>query len=83
MRHFEDREYEKMLFMGNELCTGKIYELQLRFQKAFEALGGIQQPCNCFHHCDCKSEYKFYKEQIETIVKDIAMALTGQEWEPK
>jgi hypothetical protein len=84
MSYFQNKEHSTNIHMGKgEESFGKVYLLQRRFDKAFEYLHRIQQiDCRCITKCECKSEHLFYKEQINIIVKDIAMALTGQEWKP-
>lgn len=80
---FENREFTTAIHMGHgEHSLGRVYLLSRRLDRAFEMLCGVQQPCHCSHNCDCKKENLFYREQIDIIVQDIAMALTGKEWIP-
>jgi len=74
---------KKQLFMGNgDHSTAECYDLITKLMEAFETLSGIQQ----IPHCgDSKPIFDRYeveaedgKEDIEMIVKEIAMALTGK-----
>ncbi len=84
----QQRHEHTLLFMGNGEHSAKRRRALLeRVRVAFEFLSGAQQaPMSTDTKECCDSHRDFSSETdriVDAVVKDLAMALTGKEWEPK
>ena len=83
-----ERQFTSILFMGsgNHSLLRK-RDLCERLEHAIQQLGDTQQvPMSTDSKESCDKHRAFCKEAdqaIDAAVRDIAMALTGKEWEPK
>lgn len=83
------RQFEQVLFLGNSVpgsSEAGILKLQKLLQEAIELSGGIQQP----DHSDSEEAATRNKNirhrnlhDLDNMVKDIAKALTGDEYVKK
>lgn len=79
------REFTRAVFTGNDRSGWRINYLHRLLEAATEELCGLQQPIMSTMKCDPEEHDAFLKEsqqQLNSIVANIAMALTGQEWAP-
>jgi hypothetical protein len=69
------REFKAMVYLGNgDLSLAICYHLHRRLEEALVKLGGLQQ---------LRDKDEGQEWQIEGIVRDIVMALTGKEFDFK
>jgi len=85
--HYHHREFHDILFMGNGQphCTeARILKLKKILDNCLIEMGGLQQPTHSESEEMARQherEYDLGKQKVRSMVKDIAMALTGQEIE--
>jgi hypothetical protein len=74
----------RILFMGNgEYSLADCYLLHKQLDKALTLLGGIQQPPHSetvLQGIENAKQTEEAKEELNTIVNDIVMALTGKKY---
>lgn len=76
------RRFTRILFFGTESCYKGIVDLHELLREGLAESGGCQQPA---HPESAEAAQADEREQrlallrVETIVRDIAMALTGKE----
>lgn len=83
-----ERQFTSILFMGNgNHSLMRKRDLSERLEVAVEFLGGAQQAPMSTDTKECCYAYGEFCEEadavIDAAVRDVAMALTGKEWEPK
>jgi len=82
------RWFKSILFMGNgNQSLLQKRDLIERVEVAIEYLGGAQQAPMSTDTKECCDNHRSFCEEADTVVdatvRDVAMALTGKEWEPK
>jgi len=78
------KEFDSIIFMGNGGCgctASNIFKLHKLVDKCIGEVGGLQQPPHSESEEAAKraeQEYKEGWEDVREMVRDIAMALTGE-----
>ena len=88
-RLYHFREFEDIIFMGNgqpNSTEAKILKLQRLLQDCIMEVGGLQQSPQGAPHPSgdpdgWEKEYKLGWNKVKDMVRDMAMALTGEEIE--
>jgi hypothetical protein len=78
------RQFKSMIFLGGgEYSRYEIKKLKKRLEEGLSILSGLQQPPHSRSEEEAKANRAHDREQVKElnlIVKDIAMALTGKKW---